>query len=91
MILVGDDPSNLTCIAYNLEIANYGDVQLPSSTPAALNGPQGKEWREAYARDLTAKIKNATFSYVPRPIGEKVIRTKVAHALKRDELTACSA
>ena len=87
VILVGDDPSNLTCIAYNLEITSYGDVQLPSSTPAALNGPQGKEWREAYARDLTAKIKNATFSYVPRPIGEKVIRTKVAHALKRDELT----
>ncbi|NCF77925.1 MAG: DDE-type integrase/transposase/recombinase, partial [Proteobacteria bacterium] len=87
VMLVGDDPDHLTAISYNLEITEYGDVQLPSGTAAALNGPQGKEWRAGYVKDLTAKIENGTFSYVPRPVSEKVIRTKVAHALKRDELT----
>ena len=74
-------------IGYNAELAAYGDVQLPNSTREALNGPQKTEWMEAYQRDLTAKIKNKTFTYVRRPTNRKVIKTKVAHALKRDEIT----
>ena len=76
VMLVGDDPDHLSAISYNLEITEYGDVQLPSGTAAALNGPQGKEWRAGYVKDLTAKIENGTFSYVPRPVSEKVIRKK---------------
>jgi hypothetical protein len=74
-------------IGYNAELAAYGDVKLPTSTSEALNGPQKIEWREAYQRDLIAKIKNNAFSYVRRPTNRRVVKSKVAHALKRDEIS----
>ena len=85
--IVGDDAESELCICYNTDVVDYGDVHLPSSTKEALSGPQAEEWRAAYARDLSAKIKNGTFTLVKRPTGKKVIRTKVAHALKRDTST----
>ena len=83
VLLVGDDPNYRTLICYNLEITDYGNVQLPSGTPNALNGPQGPVWRASYQRDLMAKIKNKAFTYVRRLPGMRVLKTKVAHALKR--------
>jgi hypothetical protein len=74
-------------ISYNAELAEYGDVRLPAGTKEALTGPQKDEWYTAYKRDLTAKIKNKAFSYVRRPNNKKVLKTKVAHALKRDTIT----
>ena len=87
VILVGDDPSKLISICYNVEIAEYGNVELPSGTAQALSGPQGAEWRAAYVKDLEAKIANGTFTYVRRPQSKRVIKTKVAHAIKRDVST----
>ena len=79
--------NELVLIGYNTQLAEYGDVQLPSGTKEALNGPQSDEWRAAYQRDLAAKMANNTFSYVRRPTNKRVVRTKVAHALKRDVTT----
>ena len=85
---IGDDPHAQIAIAYNTEITEYGNVTLPKNTSEALNGPQSEEWRAAYARDLEAKMQNETFVYVPRPPNRtKVVKTKVAHAVKRDEKT----
>ena len=57
VFVVGDVAESAIHIAYNTEIVEYGDVALPTSTPQALNGPQAKDWRAAYRKDLEAKIK----------------------------------
>ena len=79
--------NELVLIGYNTQLAEYGDVQLPSGTKEALNGPQSDDWHAAYQRDLAAKLANNTFSYVRRPTNKRVVKTKVAHALKRDVIT----
>ena len=87
IIIAGDDPSSQISICYNTEITEYGNVLLPSNTRQALNGPQGAEWLKAYAKDLHAKISNAAFKYVKRESWMRVLKTKVAHAVKRNPLT----
>ena len=54
----------------------------PSAHRAALSGPQAAEWLLAYQKDYAAKVKNKTFTLVPRPKGRRVVPTKVAHAFK---------
>lgn len=74
-------------ICYNTNLDEYGDVDCPTKTTQALNGPHAAEWKAAYVKDLEAKIKNGTFTLVPRPVGKKVLPTKVHHAVKRDPAT----
>ena len=74
-------------ICYNTNLEAYGDIECPTKTSQALSGPHAAEWKAAYARDLEAKLKNGTFALVPRPVGKKVLPTKVHHAIKRDPAT----
>ena len=85
--VAGDAPCQIF-VAYNTAIVDQsygGDLKLPSNTPEALNGPNSAEWLAAYQKDYTAKIKNKTFTLVPRPRNRKTIKTKVAHAFKRED------
>ena len=52
VFVVGENRDTAIHIAYNTEIAEYGNVVLPTSTPQALNGPQAEEWRAAYAKEI---------------------------------------
>ena len=85
--VAGDAPCQVF-VAYNTAIVDQsygGDLKLPSGTTEALNGPNSAEWLVAYQKDYTAKIKNKTFTLVPRPTNRKTIKTKVAHAFKRED------
>tara|TARA_B110000037_G_C17124042_1_gene507194 strand:+ start:176 stop:5869 length:5694 start_codon:yes stop_codon:yes gene_type:complete len=85
-VAVAGDGDEQVFICYNTtapDTLSAGD-DPPSGTKEALSGPDAAEWRQAYQRDLAAKIKNGTFTYVPRP-QSRVIRTTVAHAHKREE------
>ena len=84
--VAGDGPGEIA-VCYNTMAPETlsGAVEPPTSTPAALNGPNGSEWLVAYQRDLTAKIKNQTFTYARRPQFKKVIPTKVAHTHKHGD------
>ena len=83
IVAVAGDQPNQVVIAYNLSAPDEGD-NLPRSTKEALEGPYADEWRAAYQKDLEAKIKNGTFTLVPRPPSKKVLKTKVAHAHKHE-------
>lgn len=72
---------------YVCDSAEEVDIDCPSTTKEALSGPDASLWRAAYRKDLEAKLSNGTFTLVRRPIGKKVLPTKVAHALKRDPIT----
>jgi len=79
--IAGDAPDQVV-VSYDTSAPDQLD-DVPRTTDDALNGPHGQEWREAYNKDLTAKIKNGTFTLVPRPPPHvKVVKTKVAHAHK---------
>jgi hypothetical protein len=85
--VAGDAPCQVF-VAYNTAIVDQsygGDLKLPSGTTEALNGPNSAEWLAAYQKDYTAKIKNKTFTLVPRPTNRKTVKTKVAHAFKRED------
>ena len=89
-IAVINDGDDAVLVAYNTNVTEThvhltGSTKLPTSTPEALNGPQSDEWRLAYQKDYAAKVKNKTFTLVPRPKGRRVIPTKVAHAYKRED------
>ncbi|NCG05684.1 MAG: hypothetical protein GWP37_01800, partial [Gammaproteobacteria bacterium] len=89
-IAVVNDGDDAVFVAYNTMAADSPDhfmtsSKLPTSTREALGGPQGAEWLAAYQKDYAAKVKNKTFTLVPRPKGRRVIPTKVAHAYKRED------
>ena len=86
-VAVAGDGDNQVLICYNVAAPDSMSCsdEPPSSTREALNGPNADEWRRAYQKDLAAKIKNKAFTYVPRPPRCKVIKTKVAHAHKRED------
>ena len=85
--IAGDNTEDRIAIAYNTDIVEFGHLQCPTGTKEALSGPQRVEWLAAYRRELEAKIKNGTFTLVKRLRGMRVVRTKVAHALRRDAST----
>ena len=83
-VAIAGDGDGEVLVCYNIDAPSSDGP--PKGTHEALNGPFAKEWYEAYQKDLTAKIKNGTFTYVSRPVHCKVVKTKVAHAHKRDDL-----
>lgn len=94
-VAVAGDGEHQILVCYNTaapdSVTTYGvDDEPPKSTSEALNGPFKEEWYAAYQKDLKAKIKNETFTYVPRPHNRKVMKTKVAHAHKHDDETNSS-
>ena len=89
-VAVAGDGDEQVVICYNTtapdEVSSYSvNDDPPKSTHEALNGPLKEEWWAAYKKDLAAKIKNETFTYVPRPVDKKVVKTKVAHAHKHED------
>ena len=89
ILLAGDEPYEVV-IGYNVNAPDCTDA-VPTSTKDALSGPFADEWLDAYQKDLAAKMKNGTFTLVPRPAHKRVIKTKVAHAHKHDNPTNSTA
>ena len=86
-VAIAGDGDDQIVICYNTSAPDgmSSDDEPPKTTAEALNGPHGDEWQASYRKDLEAKIKNGTFTYVRRPTDRKVIKTKVAHAHKHDD------
>ena len=79
-VAVAGDGEEQVLVCYNTGAPDDSTgVEPPKTTSEALNGPYKQEWLAAYQKDLAAKVKNGTFTYVPRPNNTKVLRTKVAH------------
>ena len=91
-VAIAGDGDDQIVICYNTSAPDgmSSDDEPPKTTAEALNGPHGDEWQASYRKDLEAKIKNGTFTYVRRPTDRKVIKTKVAHAHKHDDLSDSS-
>lgn len=78
-------PKPVNMFDYHLYLVEAGGVGDPLTVEEALNGDDGKQWRQAMDNEYKSLMENNTWTLVELPSGAKPIKSKWVFKKKRDE------